>query len=253
VNPQPARTENLALIFQDLITIGARLRCKRVPIVDVVVFRKQIVQACRYVHEQARKQGYSQEDIELAMFGVVAFLDESVFNCDQPMFEQWARQPLQSQLYGWMLAGDVFFQNLRKLLSLADSVQIGDVLEVYYLCLLLGFKGRYSQGRADELQSIMQETADKFRRIRQIAAVLSPDAMPQDAPVLQTSADPLARILLVATIFLVVAAIASFVTFYFLLGKGVRTLERASGAAVQTIGAVNGEGASFREHCRRRG
>ena len=67
-------------------------------------------------------------------------------------------------MYGHQLAGEVFFQELQKTLTRSDSPETADLLEVYYLCLLLGFKGRYAAG--GDLRSIMAGIQEKIRRVR---------------------------------------------------------------------------------------
>ena len=176
--PQPQRTDNLALAFQELITVGERLRCNRQTVADAASFRAQIWAAVKTASDQARNRGYSQEDIELATFAVIAFVDESILNLRHPIFADWPRQPLQEERYGHHVAGEIFFQNLQKLLLRTDSAQLADLLEVYYLCLMLGFAGRYSLGGRGELRAIMQQTAEKLQRIRQTSTILSPDCQP---------------------------------------------------------------------------
>jgi type VI secretion system protein ImpK len=78
----------------------------------------------------------------------VAFLDESVLNSQAPIAADWRRQPLQEELFGRAIAGNVFFQNLKQLLRRNDSADLADMLEIYYLCMLLGYGGRYSYGAA---------------------------------------------------------------------------------------------------------
>ena len=90
---------------------------------------------------------------------MVAFLDESVLNSRNPIFADWLRKPLQEELFGTHIAGEVFFQNLQQLLGRSDSQDLADLLEVHYLCLLLGFCGRYSAGNRGELDQIMNMTA----------------------------------------------------------------------------------------------
>src|SRR5205085_3333012 len=71
----------------------------------------------------------------------------------------------------------------QKLLGRADSHEVADVLEVFYLCLLLGFQGRYaaSPGRGD-LYAISTSINNKIRRIRGASSALSPrGAVPADA------------------------------------------------------------------------
>jgi type VI secretion system protein ImpK len=228
MSPQPLRSENLALSFQELLTVGERLRCNRQTVADASSFRAQIWAAVKTASDHARNRGYPQEDIELATFAVIAFVDESILNLRSPIFADWPRQPLQEERYGHHVAGEIFFQNLQKLLLRDDSPQLSDLLEVYYLCLMLGFAGRYSLGGRGELQAIMQQTADKLQRIRRTSAILSPDAQPPADQVRQTSGDSVARALMFVAIGCAVLAIALFIIFKVMLGNGVQDLRTTS-------------------------
>jgi type VI secretion system protein ImpK len=227
MSPQP-RIENLALVFQELITVGERLRCNRQPVDDARTFRQQIWAAVKTANDTARNRGYNQDDIELATFAVIAFIDESIFNLRHPIFADWPRQPLQEERYGHHVAGEIFFQNLQKLLTRTDSAQLADLLEVYYLCMLLGFAGKYSLGGRGELRAIMQQTADKLQRIRQTSTVLSPDCQPTGPMERQRSGDPVVRILLAVSLVCLLLMIGLFVTFYIFLGRGVDNLRNTS-------------------------
>ena len=74
------RQENLALVFQEILVGSERLRSGRLSISDPASFRKQVIEALKVADQQARSQGYGAEDIKLAIFAVVAFVDESVLN-----------------------------------------------------------------------------------------------------------------------------------------------------------------------------
>jgi type VI secretion system protein ImpK len=82
------------------------------------------------------------------------------------MFADWGRRPLQEEVFGGAMAGELFFQYLQQLLGRQDSEDLADVLEVYQLCLLLGFKGRYSVTHGSELQVIAGHVAQKIERAR---------------------------------------------------------------------------------------
>ena len=132
---------NLALGFQEVFTAVVRLRYNRQAVQDADTFRAQMRQALRVAEQDARSRGCSPEDVKQVIFGVVAFLDESVLSSGNPVFANWPRLPLQAELFGHQLAGEIFFQELQKALTRNDSPEAADLLEVYYLCLLLGFKG----------------------------------------------------------------------------------------------------------------
>ena len=74
------RTQNLAFVFQELLTVGERLRTGRQPVNDARQFRAQLLAALDSAIEEGKQRGYAAEDVELCAFAVVAFLDESVLN-----------------------------------------------------------------------------------------------------------------------------------------------------------------------------
>jgi len=213
---------NLALAFQEVFTAVVRLRYNRQAVSNADSFRAQIKQALRIAEQEARSGGCSAEDVRQAVFALVAFLDESALGCRNPAFADWPRLPLQAELYGHQLAGEVFFQELQKTLSRPDSAETADLLEVYYLCLLLGFKGRYAAG--GDLHSIMAVVQEKIRRVRGPSAALSPrGGIPADAVRLVQS-DPWIRRLGIACVVTCLLAAAVFLIAKFLLISGVSDL-----------------------------
>ena len=192
------RPENLALLFQEVLTAIERLRSNRQGVTDPNAFRHHTREALKTAANQALAAGYSSDDVRSVTFASVAFLDESVHTSQNAMFADWLRQPLQQELFQTNIAGEIFFQNLQQLLGRSDSADLADVLEVHYLCLLLGFGGRYSAGNRGELKQIMDMTADKIRRIRGRFQQLSPAWMLPDDPI-STRTDPwLRRLVLIA-------------------------------------------------------
>jgi type VI secretion system protein ImpK len=215
------RPENLALLYQEALTTIERLRANRQDVNDAVAFRHHTREAIKTAAGQALTAGYAVDDVKLATFAVVAFLDESVLNSQRPVFTDWARRPLQEELFGHHVAGEVFFQNLKQLLERADSHDLADLLEVHYLAMLLGFGGRYSVGNRGELAQVMNLTAGKIRRIRGRFGGLSPDwAIPADR--IAGGADPWVRKLAIAAIVCAATAVVLFLAYKLLLASGAR-------------------------------
>ena len=149
----------LALSLQEPFTTIARLRANRQVAADAESFRTRIKQVLAAAEQEARQAGYAaRRHSSSPLFAVIAFLDETVLNSGQPMFADWPRRPLQQEVFGVHMAGELFFQYLQQLLGRQDSEDLADVLEVYELCLLLGFKGRYSASHGAELQ-VLARTA----------------------------------------------------------------------------------------------
>jgi len=223
------RPENLPLIFQEVFTAIERLRSNRQGVTDSLAFRHHTREALRAAANQALAAGYPSEDVKYATFATVAFLDESVLNSQNAVFTDWLRKPLQEELFGTHIAGEVFFQHLQQLITRNDSEDLADVLEVHQLCLLLGFSGRYSAGNRGELAQVMSIIAEKIRRVRGHFGPLSPAwTLPQEAAVVR--ADPLVRKLGWLAIACAVAMVLLFVTYKITLGSGVSDVQTMAAA-----------------------
>ena len=211
---------NLALAFQEVFTIVGRVRFNRQAVSNADSFRAEMKKLLRVADQEARSRGYSAEDVKQVIFALVAFLDESVLSSRNPAFADWPRLPLQAEMFGHQLAGEVFFQELQKTLNRPESHEVSDLLEVYCLCLLLGFKGRYAAGGSGELRSIIMATQEKIRRIRGSSGTLSPRGMiPADAVRLVQS-DPWVRKLAIGSIAAVTTTMVLFVVYKLLLIYG---------------------------------
>ena len=213
------RPENLALFFQEVLTAIERLRANRQSVSDAEAFRQHNRDALRAAANGSVAAGYTPEDVKFATFAVVAFLDESVLNSQNPVFTDWLRKPLQEELFGTHVAGEVFYQNLQQLLARTDSADLADVLEVYFLCLLLGFGGRYGGGNRGELKQVMDTTADKIRRIRGRLGPLAPAApLPEER--IRAGTDPWLRRLGWAAAIGGVLVVVLFIVYKLILSGG---------------------------------
>ena len=226
------RTDNLALIFQEVLTAIVRLRSNRQELTDAESFRYSIREAIKTSIQEARNQaGYNAEDIKMATMALVGFLDESILNMRNPLFADWPRKPLQEELFGIHMAGEIFFRNLEQLMGRPDSADLADLLEVHYLCLLLGFGGRYSIGGKGELQAITTATGDKIRRIRGASHDPFMEIV-QEPEVVKSTEDPWVKKFLIGAAVCFVLMLVLFVTFKFTLGSSAGEV-RATAAQIK--------------------
>ncbi len=181
------------------MTVAVRLRTDRLDAADAFSFRNHVKQLLAAAHADVRGAGYNDEDVNSVLYAFVAFLDESALNSAQPIFAEWHRQPLQEEVFGGHVGGEQFFQMLRAHLARQDSEDLADVLEVFQLCLLLGFHGRYAAGDQGELRGFATSVAERISRIRGGFGSLAASAMPRSGEALPRSRDPLLRRLLIAT------------------------------------------------------
>ena len=139
----------------------------------------------RQLEQSGRDARCRPEHVESVKFALVAFLDETVLSPrnDFPLRKEWEQLPLQLEYFREHLAGVKFFERLDGLLAEAEG-EAADVVEVYYLCLLLGFKGKYNFYLLEEqLRAVTAEVADHLRRAGRLkASALSAHWLANDQP-----------------------------------------------------------------------
>lgn len=216
----------LALALQEAFTVAVRLRAGRNVAADAASFRAHIKQLIGAADQRARAVDYDGANVKLAVYAYIALLDESVLHSAQPMFADWARQPLQEEVFGEHMAGENFFRTLQDLLGRQDSDAVGDVLEVFLLCLLLGFRGRYGTADPAALQALIATVQQKVQRIRGgVPVELSPDWRRPANETIVLGRDPWLRRLALAAGGALLFALLLFVLFRLLLGSGVHQLQ----------------------------
>ncbi len=176
-NATAERRANLALSYQELFTVIVRLRFRLQSVPDENSFRAYIKEGLHAAMQDAMARHYSPNDIKLASFATVALLDESILNLKDPVFSHWSGQPLGLEISGRHDAGEEFFQYAQQLLGRADSAEVADLLEVFYLCLLLGYRGRYAFSGAGDIRAFMDKINDKIARCRGRNPWLAPQAL----------------------------------------------------------------------------
>ena len=132
----------------------------------------------------------------------------------------------RAELSGQHLAGETFFQELQEVLSWPDSNRASDVLEVLYLCLLLGFKGRYATG--GDLSSMLAAVREKVHRTRSKSAPLSPCGAVSSESIRFTGADPWARKLTAVAVSISGLAFVAFLLFKLLLANSLSDLSSSA-------------------------
>jgi len=132
--------------------------------------------------KRAERYRFNSKIVQVSKFALAAFVDETVLTNNFAMRNEWEKNPLQLQYFGEQLAGNKFFDKLEAMLKQIDTT--ADAVEIYYFCMLLGFKGRYAVYEQEKLMATMQETANALVKAGKIRAVeLSPNWLANDQPV----------------------------------------------------------------------
>jgi type VI secretion system protein ImpK len=90
--------------------------------------------------KRAGELGFSQQDAQDIAYPIVALADELALSKSDTFREYWMGNMLQFHFFRENRAGDGFFTRLEAIRKDAHRTEI---LRVYYLCLVFGFKGRF--------------------------------------------------------------------------------------------------------------
>src|ERR1039457_4440907 len=215
------KTNNLALAFQEVFTVILRTRFFVQHVENADSFRATLRKMISAAVKDASTMGYSDEASKMAIYAMIGFLDESVLNSKDPTFADWARRPLQEEMFGGHVAGELFFRNVTELLNRPESAEVADVLELHALCLLLGYRGRFAFGDASEIHSILHRIREKIARIRGAYALFRPAETPAAPPAPRR--DPWVRRLALTTILLAVLTLLAYIGYELILGQSIPT------------------------------
>jgi len=189
-NTEASRREQLALLYQGILTAIVRVQSGKQQIIDANAFQKRMESLLDEIEREAIKVGYRNQDIQDAHYAIIAFLDETVQRSNDPNRGQWT--PLQAKRYAQAVAGEGVFERLKTIRTRRDSQELADLLEIYDLCFLLGYQGRYAVGGRSELDRLIEDLREQIERIRGRQALLSPEGAlppaPQASAPLQSSA-----------------------------------------------------------------
>ncbi|MEQ1778169.1 MAG: type IVB secretion system protein IcmH/DotU [Nitrosomonas sp.] len=137
---------------------------------DLVGLRDYLVQSIQTFENQARAAEVSSEKIIASRYALCTFIDESISSTPWGS-EEWGKYSLLIHFHNETVGGEKFFQLLAKL---AENPKTNlDILEFIYICLTLGFEGRYrvmNNGKAqleilrERLAQIINKEHNKFER-----------------------------------------------------------------------------------------
>jgi type VI secretion system protein ImpK len=206
-------------LVQDFISMALIVRKGR-QVTSVSAFEASVDSFFKALELDARGANYSVEQVKDTQYALCAFLDESVLRSgDNELRRHFELQPLQFRYFGVHLAGEGFFEKIDALRG--DVKHNLDVLEVYHLCLALGFEGKFSLGQKDQLRYLANTLGQDIARFRKTPKALSPDwALPDQVSQMLRHEVPLW--LYLALIALVCAGV--YLTLDWLLGKDVAAL-----------------------------
>lgn len=139
---------------------------------DTEEFSGNIQKFLDQFEKAAKKNNFSAEDIFDAKYAFCAAVDEAVLTSKLNIREIWERRPLQLVLFGDQLAGEHFFDKLETARN-GGASRI-NALEVFHMCLLIGFKGRYLLEGPEKHKYLTSQLGEQIAHIKGKAASFAP-------------------------------------------------------------------------------
>lgn len=158
-----------------LFGLAARLR-KLTALDDeeVEALYRRVCETVNTILEELRHTGVDESTLRTYSYCLCAYLDEVAML--QPWGSPWSAHSLVSRFHNETYSGDKFFTLLTRLSQ--EPAKHRDLLEFLYLCLMMGFRGKYhfAHGGADALHERLVELHRIIRQLRGPAPPLFTDA-----------------------------------------------------------------------------
>lgn len=131
---------------------------------DSEAFAGMVDQFFGQFERNAKKMGIGFDDVSDAKYAFCALLDEAILASNSAIRPAWEIRPLQLRYFGDHLAGENFFSKLEQLRNQgASRIQ---ALEVFYLCLLLGFEGKYVFEGSEKLNYLVTRLGEEIQHLK---------------------------------------------------------------------------------------
>jgi type VI secretion system protein ImpK len=212
-----------------LLVLAGRLR-GQVSQADVDALRRQTSQEVRAFEDRARSANVPPEDILAARYALCTAVDEAVMNTPWGSQSGWSGQSLLVTFHREVFGGEKFFQILERIST--QSQRFVSVLELFYICLALGFEGKYhlDQRGATKLAEVRTEL---YRRIQSVRGAPESDLSPHWHGV----EDRRNAVLRFVPLWVVAAAsVALLIGAYIFFGGALNTRAEPVNAALAQVG-----------------
>jgi type VI secretion system protein ImpK len=172
-----AERTRLADLFAELFILASRMKNAR-DFGYAETLRNRIIEMFETAERKGKDLGISADILSQARYAVAAFLDEMILSSSWPDKEEWSARPLQYEFFKEHVAGVEFFNRLES--ARRSSPPNSDLLEVYYLGLILGFEGQYKIHGTEKLKKLIEDLSREIQSRRGEATPLSPHGKRQD-------------------------------------------------------------------------
>ncbi|MEE9344247.1 MAG: type IVB secretion system protein IcmH/DotU [Methylococcales bacterium] len=153
--PRLGRLNPLEKAASGLLALMTRINCSHNQ-ADPRELKNKIIREIEQFQITAQAENVDSQTISSARYVMCTVLDEAVINTPWGNNSGWAQQSLLSLFHKEVSGGERFFHLLKSLAQ--NPAKNRGLLELMYLCLALGFEGRYRiiEGGKNKLASIRE-------------------------------------------------------------------------------------------------
>ena len=175
----------------DLLGMVPELASARGALPTPAALRSTIEQQLSTMMDRARSAGIVPEDIVDAQYAIVALIDEVLARIHGwPGQPEWRTRPLQLIRFNENTAGENFY---RRLSMLEGQPHRAHVMQIYFLCMAVGFQGRYAVSGGEGLAPIYDRVGARVAQASGPEAI-SPHGEPKEGRGLLQFEAPLVRL-----------------------------------------------------------
>ncbi len=131
---------------------------------DIRGVKRKLIQIMDMQMRSLAESGYDNTNIMIVRYLIATFIDELLGKVEWNNSETWANHSLLGHYYKETYGGEKFFQLLERLAQ--EPNKYIEHMKLIYVCLSLGYRGRYSLAPNSDVQieSIRQELFVRIKR-----------------------------------------------------------------------------------------
>ncbi len=156
--------QDLVACISPVINALTPLKLKQSTTVELEEFRDTLLTSFDEYERNCYSQQVTTSVMQEVKFALTAMCDEFVMSSGAHFRMDWMSRPLQLEFFGNNRAGEEFFERLAKLRT--GGEQKLAALEVYYICLQLGFEGIYKVKGIEQLKALIVDVRAQIEDIK---------------------------------------------------------------------------------------
>jgi len=168
--------QSMYWVCSDVLSLILQLRNSQdLPAPDIL--QRRVLGLFDTMMKNGAEARITEQDMIDVKYALAAFADEVIYHSSWPGRQQWLSNPLQLQFFHENTAGDGFFERLD---SLHAQRGRDHVTQVYFLCLGLGFQGKFRLTQGQGLGAVVEGVGNHVALSIGAGDVLAPNAERKD-------------------------------------------------------------------------